>query len=241
MKNKHLLLLSVLLLIALGISACSRAASTPPPMPATDTGGFPVPGTQTMGIFDTFATQTAMAQEQGGGVPQDTPVPPATTVGEEPTTAPPAESPTQPESPTEPSSPPAAEAIQPPPPEPAQPPVFPTATPGIPASYTLQKGEHPYCIARRFNLNPADLLTLNGLSVNTVLQPGRELRIPQTGRSFPASRALLSHPTNYTVRSGDTIYSIACAFGDVDPNTIAAANDLSAPYNLTAGQTLYIP
>lgn len=111
----------------------------------------------------------------------------------------------------------------------------------VPERYTLQKGEHVYCISRRFDLNPADVLSLNGLNVNTVVQPGTELRIPQTGRGFPEARALRDHPTTYTVRSGDTINSIACYFGDVDPRAIAHVNGLQEPYNLTAGQTLQIP
>jgi LysM repeat protein len=67
------------------------------------------------------------------------------------------------------------------------------------------------------------------------------LKIPQTGNPFPAGRSLRAHPTNYTVSSGDTIYSIACLFGAVDPYAIATANGLSSPYTLTAGQSLYIP
>ena len=56
-----------------------------------------------------------------------------------------------------------------------------------------------------------------------------------------AERSLLDHPTQYTVVSGDTIYTVACAFGDVDPNAIIFANNLSEPYDLTPGQTIHIP
>jgi LysM repeat protein len=66
-------------------------------------------------------------------------------------------------------------------------------------------------------------------------------KIPQTGNDFPGGRALKSHPTNYTVSSGDTIFTIACQYGDVDPYAIAAANGISSPYNLKSGQNLYIP
>jgi hypothetical protein len=52
---------------------------------------------------------------------------------------------------------------------------------------------------------------------------------------------LQDHPTTYTVAAGDTIYSIACKFGDVDPMSIAIANDLDAPYNLDAGDRIHIP
>jgi LysM repeat protein len=41
--------------------------------------------------------------------------------------------------------------------------------------------------------------------------------------------------------AGDTIYTIACAFGDVDPNAIIVVNGLESPYTLTPGQVLQIP
>jgi LysM repeat protein len=88
----------------------------------------------------------------------------------------------------------------------------------------LHSGEFPYCIARRFNVDPGELLRINGLTRYSVYFAGMNLRIPQTGRTFPGKRALLPHPTTYTVRAGDTIYTIACSFGDVDPNAILQVN-----------------
>ena len=118
--------------------------------------------------------------------------------------------------------------------------VVPTATPGRPSSYTLHAGEFVYCIARRFDVNPTDLENLNGLGAGSVLQPGTSLSIPQTG-SFPGTRALQPHPAQYTVAVNDTFYSIACAYGDVDPSAIAAANGLTLTSPLSAGQVLNIP
>ena len=115
-----------------------------------------------------------------------------------------------------------------------------TPTPGRPASYTLQSGEFPYCIARRFNVDPNDLLAANGLSSGQVLQPGLKLSIPSTG-SFPGVRALNGHPATYTVAVDDTIYKIACYFGDVDPTAIAAANGIAVTTPLVTGQILNIP
>jgi LysM repeat protein len=112
---------------------------------------------------------------------------------------------------------------------------------GRPAQYTLQSGEFPYCIARRFNVNPEDLLSLNGLYDGSVYMPGTTLKIPQTG-VFPGERALRPHPTTYTVTSSDeTFYSIACLFGDVDPALIAQANGLALGSLLTTGKVLNIP
>jgi nucleoid-associated protein YgaU len=83
--------------------------------------------------------------------------------------------------------------------------------------------------------------SLNGLTLTSVIQPGTELRIPQTGKGFPDTRALHKHPTTYTVKAGDTIYTIGCYYGDVDPLVIASLNGIASPYKLTAGQTLNIP
>lgn len=122
-------------------------------------------------------------------------------------------------------------------PEPTEVIVIPTLT--RPAQYTVQEGEYLYCLARRFDLNPQDLLDLN--TVGDDISPGTILEIPQTGSWPGGERALKAHPTSYTVVSGDTIYSIACDFGDVTPEAIIAANKLEEPYTLTAGQTLQIP
>jgi LysM repeat protein len=114
----------------------------------------------------------------------------------------------------------------------------------VPSSYTLQKGEFPYCIARRFNLNPNELLSQNGLSVaeSSSLMPGLVLTIPQTGNPFPADRAWHTHPATYTVPSSDTtISAVACYYGDIEPQAIATANNLSISSALNAGQTLTIP
>jgi len=111
-----------------------------------------------------------------------------------------------------------------------------------PGSYTLQKGEFPYCIARRFNVDPAELLSLNGLSSGDVYYPNLTLTIPQSGKPFPGTRALRSHPDTYTVADPSlTIYGVACAYGDADPAAIAQANGLQLTAILTVGQQLSIP
>ena len=111
-----------------------------------------------------------------------------------------------------------------------------------PSSYTLQQGEFPYCLARRFNINPDQLLSANGITDSTVLYPGKVLTIPQSAGPFPGDRAWHDHPTTYTVPSSDTtIYGVACWFGDVLPQDIASANGLTLSSTLTAGQQLSIP
>jgi LysM repeat protein len=117
---------------------------------------------------------------------------------------------------------------------------YPTSTPGKPATWTLQEGEYPYCIARRFNVDPVDLLTMNGMTMDSLPVVGTSLKIPTSG-TFPGTRARVAHPTTYSVLTGETVYQIACKFGDVDPNIILAANGLTAGTVLTSGQVLQIP
>ncbi len=230
---KKLGYLMILLALALVLAACTRSASEAPVLPqvtAAPTSEGAQPGaTDQMTILQTYATQTAMAESGMPQATEQTPAPPAeTTPGAEmPTNTPESGLPTLTPAPVLPTNTPAPVG----------------SVPGItvPATYTLQQGEFPYCIARRFNLNPDELLSLNGLTDGGTYQPGLTLKIPQTGNPFPGVRALRAHPTTYTVGLNDTIYRIACAFGDVSPEQIAAANGLSAPYNLQVGQVLNIP
>jgi peptide/nickel transport system permease protein len=118
----------------------------------------------------------------------------------------------------------------------------PVPTDAPPVTYSLQRGEFPYCIARRFNVDPGELLLLSGLSAHQTFYAGTVLQIPQTGNPYPGERMQKPHPASYTVsRSDETIYMIACQFGDVDPLAIAQANDLPVESLLYVGQQLNIP
>jgi LysM repeat protein len=116
----------------------------------------------------------------------------------------------------------------------------PTVQTARPATYTLHDGEFIFCLARRFNVDPDQTLALNGLVDSQTVYPGLTVQIPSSG-SFPGARARIAHPATYTVLSGDTIYSVACQYGDVDPVNIVAVNGLQAPYTLTPGMQIQIP
>ncbi len=220
MTTARYIIFIVLVTSALTLAGCRLSASTPPPVTETPDSAMSTLEAELANI----ATQTAVA---GGGVET---APTQTPSGElSPTDSTDTTPPTSPET----TEPPAQ-------PSPTPVPVL-TATPGIPQSYQLQKSEFPYCIARRFNVNQTELLNLNGLGSGSVLPVGYTLKIPQSGNNFFGQKALLNHPTNYTVVAGDTIYKIACKYGDVDPNAIVQVNSLQAPYNLSAGQVLHIP
>lgn len=113
-----------------------------------------------------------------------------------------------------------------------------------PETYSLNKGEWPFCIARRYNLNPLDLLNANGLSLESKPDVGFVLKIPQTGE-WPESRFghrwIRAHPAMHQVAAGETLYTISCLYGDIDPSQIVEANELPEPYKLYAGKMLRIP
>ena len=243
LKYKNYFALLAVVLMVLAFAACTRsanpdAASVTEPTETAE-GGVQPTADEVMGQLELFVTQTAAASQ--GLDAQPTAQPPTgetpssgtdtAETGPVPTEAPPTED---------------AQSVPTATPEPTQEPVptavtVPTATPGIPKSYTLKGGEHVYCISRRFNVNPNEVLRLNGMGSGSLVYAGMTLKLPQTGNPFPGNRALLAHPTTYTVKSGDTIYSVACQFGDVSPEAIAYANGLSEPYRISAGQQLNIP
>ena len=233
MKNKHLLVFVVLILIALALAACERSASTPPP----EEGGVAFPtleGTQDpIEELNTFGTQTAVAQS-GESQPDE---------GEESQPEEGEESQPDEGGESQPEEQPTAEpeATQEPEEESDDEPDKPKDYP-VPNQWTLRKGEFPYCLARRFNIAPNAILSANGLSSSSVTYAGQTLRIPKDAGSFNAgNRTLKAHPTNYTVQSGDTVYSIACQFGDVFPQAIEDVNGLSGAYTIQVGQVLKIP
>lgn len=107
--------------------------------------------------------------------------------------------------------------------------------------HKLRRGEFPYCIARRYDIHPNDLLSANGLVRGQIYRGGLVLELPDWGRAFPGERSLRPHPASYTVQKNDNIYMVACYYGDVTPEAIAAANALEFPYALTVGAVLSIP
>lgn len=238
MNLKRIVMLLALAVLAIGLAACELSASTPPPASPTPDSAM----STLQAELSSIATQTAAA---GGGVQVGTPQTPAGTPQATPVVdTPGAETPqTGQETPAAGETPAAPEAptAEPEQPEEEEPVDFEFEEPPLPNNYTIQKGEFPFCIARRFDVDVSELLSLNGLGVNSLVSVGYTLKIPQTGNGFNGQRALQSHPDTYTVSSGDTIYSIACLYGNVYPEAIAQRNDISKPYNLRAGQELQIP
>jgi LysM repeat protein len=224
---------STLMLIAVIASACNQPYSQAPSVtntPINPTSLFTTPGTPdiTMSDIANFGTQTALAQT---GTPLAVPTQ-TLSVGVTPQDLSATATPLVSTNPAFTST--ATLAVNG---------TLPTSAPvgTRPSEYPLHKGEFPYCLARRFDVNPDTLLSINGLSSGNIYYPNRTLKIPQSG-SFPGTRALRNHPATYTVSSSDeTVYGVACLFGDVDPAAIAAANNISVDAALTAGKQLSIP
>ena len=227
MKTHRLITIFIVLAFMLGTTACVKklpAPEQPTPTPEGLTGSSPAP----TGVLDTIfliATQTAIAAQGTPGVAVIV-TPDASLVAPPPVQLTPVNTQA------------GATPVQ------ATPvPSGPAPTVVVPTNYVVHKGEHPYCLGRRYNINPADILAANGLSAAAAssLSVGAKLVIPQNGRPFGGNRALQPHPATYTVKSNDTIYSVACYFGDVAPETLIWANNLVEPYRLTPGQILNIP
>ncbi|MEN4043054.1 MAG: LysM peptidoglycan-binding domain-containing protein [Anaerolineaceae bacterium] len=230
MSKKLIILIAVVILSGMLLSSCRVRASLPPEPTQTPADSlFPVGEDQEQNLISEILTQTAAA---GDDVPDQEPAeatPEPGAEGEEPAPGEGEENVGGGLPETEPQAPP------------QEPIAVPTLT--RPSTYTLQRGEWPICIARRYDLPLSAFLSTNNLTMNSQLPAGSVLQIPQSGNWDPAhgSRSLKSHPTNYTVRAGDTVNSIACSFGAVSPEAIIAVNELDSPYTLTPGQTLQIP
>lgn len=229
--NRGLTIASTLLLAALLMSACKQPYSTPPAVTNTpiDPNSFfstPIPSQPSnMQDVENITTQTAAAAivspTPGGATaaPADGATATSTPIINLPATA--------------------TQAVA----------VVPTSTPvpagSRPTTYTLKQGEFPYCIARRFNVDPDDLLRLSGLSASQAdsLSAGTVLTIPQSG-TFPGDRSWHDHPATFTVGvtyDTNTVYGVACYYGDIEPSVIAQNNGISVDATLSAGQVLNIP
>ena len=241
-RKQSVILFSLVALVAIMISACERPYSNVPleTPAAEETSLFvsPFPTSDNpMAMVEELSTGTALA-ETAAALTAGTP--PATqAVGTEITPDSDTTSEVPVASPTATNTPPLGST------SPADTEPAPTAVINAPGTYTLQKGEHPYCIARRFNVDPDELLAASGLTRDQAygLSTGTTLRIPQTGNPFPGTRPLRSHPDTYTVADATmTVYGVACAYGDVSPDAIVQANSgltLNSP--LTVGQKINIP
>jgi membrane-bound lytic murein transglycosylase D len=106
-----------------------------------------------------------------------------------------------------------------------------------PERVKVASGDTLSSIARRAGVDAKALAAANGIRNPRSLRPGQLLELPPTGgRTARAAAA----PRTYTVRSGDTLYSIAQRHG-VTPSAIADLNGLRDRHKLSIGQRLRLP
>jgi LysM repeat protein len=103
--------------------------------------------------------------------------------------------------------------------------------------YTVRPGDSLNKIARMYGVSVSSLASANGLSWNSWVYTGQQLRIP--GSSSPAP-APVSTTGSYVVQRGDTLTSIALRYG-ISKTALAAANGISYTSWVYVGQRLTIP
>ena len=202
----------VLIILTLGLSACTRSASTPPP--ETDEGLPSGAQSETQATMDAvrsaILTQTAQALGDTSATSTPTPLP----------TSDPQESAT---------------------PEPDQPTAAPegqiTEYTVLPGDWIFkiarEFGVDPQAI---IDLN--ELVNPAALEVGTVLQiPASDIAPPATddGTETPVEGG-----TTHVVAAGEWIWQIARLYG-LDPQEIIDANSLTSPATIYPGQELIIP
>lgn len=101
--------------------------------------------------------------------------------------------------------------------------------------YTVKSGDTLYKIATKYNTTPQKIIDLNYLKSN-VITPGQVLRIPETYTK--EEDMYLPSYTNYIVKKGDTLYSIASA-NNISVDTLIKDNSLTGN-TISVGQILKI-
>ena len=114
-------------------------------------------------------------------------------------------------------------------------------------NYVVQAGDTLYSIARRSGMSLNSLLTLNGLSQSSIIYPGQSLTVSQSEGNFTtpvstktnSASSVVSTSGTYTVKAGDTLYSIARRSG-VSLSSLLSLNGLSQSSVIRPGQTLNV-
>ncbi len=109
----------------------------------------------------------------------------------------------------------------------------PTATPQV-AVHIVSFGETLFCIAQAYGVTMEAIAAANGLTYPYLIYVGQELVIPEAGEVTPVAGQV------YVVQYGDTLFSIAQAYG-TSVEALAEANGLTYPYTIYVGQQLVIP
>ena len=117
-----------------------------------------------------------------------------------------------------------------------------TAAPANATTYVVKSGDVLGKIAERHGCTVAQLKAWNGLTSNNI-QVGQKLIVSAAASSSQSSSSASSQSgeyTTYTVKSGDSFYSIAKNYPGVSANDIMSFNGLTSS-NIKPGMTIKIP
>lgn len=113
-----------------------------------------------------------------------------------------------------------------------------TGQPKTPQKYTVVAGDSFDSVANKYGVTLRELLNANP----QLLRIGDQLAIPTPVTTPPANGGGGGAPSQrtYTVKSGDTLYSIAIKLGTTVA-AVVAANNIANPNQISVGQVLVIP
>lgn len=118
-------------------------------------------------------------------------------------------------------------------------------------NYTVKSGDSWWGIANRYGMEMNALAQLNGKTINDVIHPGQIIRVADKGEGQSVSSKVNTTPAQpkpaqpanntqyYTVRYGDSFWSIANKYG-MNMYTLAANNGLSINSVIYPGQRLKV-
>lgn len=118
-------------------------------------------------------------------------------------------------------------------------------------NYTVKSGDSWWAIANRYGMEMNALAQLNGKTINDVIHPGQIIRVADKGEGQSVSSKVNTTPAQpkpaqpanntqyYTVRYGDSFWSIANKYG-MNMYTLAANNGLSINSTIYPGQRLRV-
>ncbi len=74
--------------------------------------------------------------------------------------------------------------------------------------YTIQKGDNLYAIAKKYNVNPTLLATINGLNISDYIYPEQIIMIPKSDFAY------------YITKEGDTLELVSKTFNTSENSLI---------------------
>ncbi len=112
--------------------------------------------------------------------------------------------------------------------------------PDLPATYEVQDGDTLSSIADSFGIPTPAILTLNGLTWNSLLHQGQVLKLSAEPTKKAAASPARVAGNGYLVQNGETLSTIADRLG-ISTEALVAANNLGDSRTIYAGQMIRIP